>query len=266
MLPVFKEALVSPLPLFALTLLVLSRRPARRRVGIVAVVALYLVMTPWVGTSLLAWLEPPRQPLQASFNAGQQTTPPAADAVVVLGAGLSLQTPEWPAGESPKPWSLERLRYGVHLARLFQLPIVVAGGPFPQAEQTEAQAMADVLIREYGMPAQQVVQENQSRTTEQNAYFVALLAQQRQWDQVILVTQAYHMQRAVTAFERCGLVVVPAATGWRGHRAQQPFVLTDFLPSAAGLQATILAAHEGLGMLWYQIRRWAGVSTSCAAR
>ena len=66
----------------------------------------------------------------------------------------------------------------------------------------------------------------------------------------MLVTHATHMSRAVGAFERQGLKVVPApvVTG------DVPLSIGAFLPRAGALAGSASAAHEYVGRLWYQVR------------
>ena len=62
---------------------------------------------------------------------------------------------------------------------------------------------------------------------------------------IALVTHAWHMPRAVQAFERAGLQVVPAPTGFT--RPQQRALL-EWLPSGSGLQSSREILREWLGM------------------
>ena len=72
---------------------------------------------------------------------------------------------------------------------------------------------------------------------------------------ILLVTSAFHMQRARRLFERQGLVVEPfpvdfqARGAWAGPQWQDP---TQWFPSAGALSASSRALRELLGRLVYQ--------------
>ena len=60
------------------------------------------------------------------------------------------------------------------------------------------------------------------------------------------------MPRAKAAFERHGVSVIPAPTGFVS--AAESFVLSDWLPQAGALAGASYATHEWLGILWYWLR------------
>jgi uncharacterized SAM-binding protein YcdF (DUF218 family) len=70
--------------------------------------------------------------------------------------------------------------------------------------------------------------------------------------EILLVTHGFHMPRAVEAFEKAGMRVIPAPTGMTDPLPKAKF--RRFLPSASALQTTYLALHEMLGRLWYHYR------------
>ena len=68
---------------------------------------------------------------------------------------------------------------------------------------------------------------------------------------IVLVTHAWHMARAVQAFEQNGFEVVPAATG---YQTQSVPLLLEFVPHASAMEDSRRALHELLGRIWYLIR------------
>ena len=88
-----------------------------------------------------------------------------------------------------------------------------------------------------------------STNTMENAAYSAQVLQEAGIRKIYLVTHAWHMPRAVLAFEKAGLEVIPAPTAFVSRSDGQ---LQDFLPSASALQLTYYAIHEWLGILWYQ--------------
>lgn len=109
--------------------------------------------------------------------------------------------------------------------------------------------MRDVLEREFGVRVHWV--ENRAENTRDNAHLSAALLKMARIERIYLVSHAWHLPRAIPEFEREGLRVVAAGTGYgRGGGAR----LFDFVPSARGLQDSFLAMHEGIGLVWYRLR------------
>ncbi|MFZ5474341.1 MAG: YdcF family protein [Pseudomonadota bacterium] len=216
----------------------LARRRPRlgRGLMLAAFAGLWLLATPWVGDRLLATLQTPYQPIRGD----------EAEAIVILGGG-SKPAPEY-GGDRPSQAALERLRYGAHLARQTGRPVLVSGGA-PQGGRPEGQIMAEALAADFRVPATWV--EDRSRNTWENAEYSARLLEQAGIRRIYLVSQAWHLPRAVPVFERAGLTVVPAGTGYAGLG---PITPVDFLPSGRGLKDSDIALHEVIGLIWYRIR------------
>lgn len=172
--------------------------------------------------------------------------PVKADAIVVLSGGA--RDLSWlPAGPEPSESSLERLVGAVQLARKHRLPLVITGGsgePMPGAVR-EADAMADAAIR-LGFPAENIVIENRSRNTWENAEAVRKLLPERT---IILVTSAFHMRRSIGMFKKQGFSVLPAPAGYRSQTRHGSF--TDYLPQASALATSSTAIAEYLSLSWY---------------
>lgn len=123
-----------------------------------------------------------------------------ADYVVVLGSGLN--------GDQVPPLLAGRLERGlrVHQAlarRRGASPVViVSGGKGSDERISEAEAMARYLI-DRGLPEDQVIREDQSRTTEENLTFSqAIMARSRPGYRCIIVTSNYHVFRAAIIARR----------------------------------------------------------------
>ncbi|MER7014738.1 YdcF family protein [Saccharopolyspora sp. NPDC000359] len=115
------------------------------------------------------------------------------DFIVVLGSGL--------IGSRVPPLLASRLDRGravfeAQRAKGRQPLLVTSGGQGPGEDLPEARAMADYLI-EKGVPAEQVLVEDQSRTTEQNLRFSkAVMAQVKPDPRCVVVTNNFHVMRA----------------------------------------------------------------------
>jgi uncharacterized SAM-binding protein YcdF (DUF218 family) len=71
--------------------------------------------------------------------------------------------------------------------------------------------------------------------------------------QVLLVTNGWHMLRALDVFERAKIDVIPAPMGFQGNRGIDASYL-DWLPSPHALVHTRTALNEYLGRLWYRVK------------
>lgn len=171
-----------------------------------------------------------------------------AQAIVILGGGRNRGAPEW-GGETVRTTTLQRLRFGARLARATGLPVLVAGGKPGGGRRAEADLMRDLLRDELGVAPRWV--EAASETTEENARFSAAWLRSAGIERVLLVTEAWHMERARLAFERHGLKVTAAPTGYLG---QAPFRLLHLVPNAESLRIAHLALREWLGIAWYRLR------------
>lgn len=197
--------------------------------------SLYLLSAPWFVAGLLRTLDvyPHLDPESPDF--------PTADAIVVLDGGRLVATPER-GGNVVGPRTLERLQAGARLHRRLGVPILVTG---------YGALMADALEQAFGLEARWI--EDESRTTQENADFSARLLHADAVACVYLVTHGWHLPRAVAAFERAGVDVVPVPAG-RTDRLRTERGLMGLLPSPGRLFSSFLVLHEWLGILWYRLR------------
>jgi uncharacterized SAM-binding protein YcdF (DUF218 family) len=145
--------------------------------------------------------------------------------------------------------SLERVRTGAALFRRTRLPILVSGGPLREGEPPLALVMADSLVHDFEVPVRWV--ETSSRDTWENAHMSATILHEQGIKSVYLVTQAWHMRRAIIAFRDTGIVVTVAPP--RLDRPPTPLA-TDFLPEIAGWRSSFYALHEWIGCAYYALR------------
>ncbi|MEW5890127.1 MAG: YdcF family protein [Pseudomonadota bacterium] len=233
---------MGPILLAALGLALLRRQPRLGRLlAGSGLLSLYLLSIPAVTDPLLATLQiaPPVKYAQLRD----------AQAIVVLGGGRYREAPEYGI-DTVNRLTLERLRYGARLARTSGLPLLVSGGA-PFGGRPEAEAMAEALAQDFGVPVRWV--ENASRDTRENARFSAALLRREGIARVILVSHAWHMRRALAEFSAAGLQTVPAPTGF--VHTTPPGVF-DLLPGKPGMSHGYYAVHEWLGIL---AQRLAGI-------
>jgi len=161
---------------------------------------------------------------------------------VIPGGGVRRDAPEY-GGDTLASLTLERVRYGAHVARLTGLPVLVTGGSVLGGEP-EAKLMAASLEREFGVPVRWI--EARSRTTHENAVLSARMLKNEGINRVVLVVHGFDTRRAMAEFQAQGLAVVGAPTGARGGSES---TILDYLPSMAGLQGSYYATYEILANL-----------------
>jgi uncharacterized SAM-binding protein YcdF (DUF218 family) len=203
-------------------------------------VLLYLVSIGPVTDALLKPLEagfPPLRDARVKSEAG---------AVVVLGGGVrDLSWLELAA--APSETSLERLVTGVMLAQKNRVPLVLVGGSGDpsRANVGEAGAMARVAS-ELGVRGSNIIVEERARNTLESAGAVKRLFKVRR---ILLVTSAYHMQRASGLFKKQGFDVIPAACCYRAEQRARSFI--SFIPRAENLNYSSSALAEYISLAWY---------------
>jgi uncharacterized SAM-binding protein YcdF (DUF218 family) len=204
----------------------------------------YLLTTPLVSGLLLQQLQ--------TFPAltPEEIRQSPAQAIVVLSAERYRDAPEYGV-DTVGNHTLVRIRYAAFLHRETGLPIMVSGGHvFDHEGDSLARVMADSLLQDFGIDS--VWLEDESRNTAENASLSHALLLEKGVDTVFLVTHAIHMPRAVAAFERTGLKVIPAPT--RFHRFPEGSHALLLLPNAGAVVDSYMALHELVGRLWYALR------------
>lgn len=200
----------------------------------------YALSTCAFSSFLLLPLENKYLPL---FSAGQ------ASVIVVLGGGYNDLSPEYGTSGSLMPVAEKRAIYGLELSRKYDLPLIFSGGRAfdSRVDDSEASA-ARRLWLSLGFDKRRITLETESLDTKDNAAGVKTLVPGQN---VVLVTSAFHMPRAILSFEKAGIKAVPAPTDYRAKRSTLTWA--DFLPDAAHLEISRLALHEYIGILYYRL-------------
>jgi uncharacterized SAM-binding protein YcdF (DUF218 family) len=207
--------------------------------GIVATSLLYLAALPVVASWMIGAVEI-RTPVKPDFSAAQ--------AIVVLGGGVHPGDGDTVA-DTLGPWSLERVALAAQAYRELGLKVAVSGGRFAAAHVSEASLMKAVLEAQFGVPVTWI--DDRSRTTYENAVFTARLLKADNITTIVLVTQAWHMRRALWSFERTGLHAIPYPAPLTYDESQR---IDDYLPSIGALERTYHALHEAIGLAYYRLR------------
>jgi uncharacterized SAM-binding protein YcdF (DUF218 family) len=236
--------LVPPISLLLVALVgaLIYRRSSRsgRFLICAGLLGLLALAMPVAGASLMIALErdlpmtpPPGQPPQAIVILGGDAVRGGIQTVVVdLG-----------------PISLERVQTGAALSRRTGLPILVSGGPPRKGEPPVAALMADSLVNDFQVPVRWI--EADSLDTWENAHMSAVILHAQGIRSIYIVTQAWHMRRAIMAFAAAGITATAAPP--RLDRLLTPLA-ANFVPDVASWQESYYALHEWIGCAYYALR------------
>lgn len=191
-------------------------------------------------------------PLEAEFPPQPAEDAPQADAIVILGGGMTSNASTSPYAEmfgaADRVW---------HAARLYhagKAPVVVPTGSGEDRSSLP-------LLLDLGVPREAIAVEAASRNTEENARFVRELLVPRQDGEkprILLVTSAWHMRRAMLMFRRYApdFEIIPAATD---HETMvllgRPLVFRDFMPSFDAAARNGYLFKEFIGYWGYRLFR-----------
>jgi uncharacterized SAM-binding protein YcdF (DUF218 family) len=206
-----------------------------------AVLCVYLASLPLVGFALMRSAEG----LAGVVSGVSPPGPPGA--IVVLSAEYSHS--ERPGGhDQVGPVTLERLATAVRLAHRTGLPILVSGGWLPHADNSLAGMMAEALATDFNMPPRW--REDRSRTTYENALYSAEILRRAQIRSALVVTDPWHMARALWSFDAVGYPAVAAPVD---SAATLNLSVGSFFPQVPALMESYLALHELIGLAWYEL-------------
>jgi len=117
------------------------------------------------------------------------------------------------------------------------------------------------LMEMLGVPRDDILVQNDSLNTQQDAEYSCAIIKEKGYMKVILVTSAFHMPRSVALFEAQGCPVIPAPVdysvtedSWNAlfHPSTEEFFI-DLLPSYTHLSAVTKSMKEYLGMIFYHL-------------
>jgi uncharacterized SAM-binding protein YcdF (DUF218 family) len=245
----FIESIIFPPAIVVLLLLAgLIVLPVRRRAGyllsVFALLLLYLFSIPLVSSGLMSLNEPYPALTEEQLETQQ------AQAIVVLAAGRERDAKEY-GGDTVGTLTLQRIRYAAFLQRRTHLPIIVSGGKPEGDVRSMADLMRQSLEQDFDVSVE--AQEDQSKTTYENALFTSSLLKEQGYKRILLVTHAWHMPRSVEAFQHFGIEVIPAPTAFAGY-GNWRFELSDIMPGSQALHYSFWALHELFGRWWYRLR------------
>lgn len=127
-----------------------------------------------------------------------------ANAIAVLGAA------EY-AGK-PSPVFQARLDHAAELYKEDLAPfIITTGGTHPGEKFSEGEVGKMYLIKK-GVPADKIMSDEESLTTRENIERIVEISREKKLKKIILVSDPFHMYRALTLAENFGIEALPSPT------------------------------------------------------
>jgi uncharacterized SAM-binding protein YcdF (DUF218 family) len=144
------------------------------------------------------------------------------DAAIVLGAAV------W--DDEPSPVLKERLNHAIWLYEkgYTRMPIVT-GGLGDGDELSEAEVSRRYALRQ-GVQDEDILLESESSITEQNLVNAYAIAKQHRIQTFTIVSDPFHMKRAVTMARDLGMDVYSSPTGttvYKSLRTKLPFLMRE---------------------------------------
>lgn len=196
-----------------------------------------------VNSALIAWEKPP---------VALASIAPADAAVLLTGISIDKKSPHDRVYLSRGADRLTNTLW-LYRARKVRRIIISGGSGSTQPTNTTEAAELATLLRLAGVPARDILLEERSRNTRENAlYTKALLAQYPDIKSLVLVTSAFHERRALGCFAKVGLHPVPFPADFR---STDPELSPSYwlLPDTESMSRWSVLLHEMSGYLTYKV-------------
>lgn len=213
------------------------KRRQKRLAATISIVTLlfYMISTSYVAGTLIGRLE------------DVYDTPdklPHADVIVLLGGGATKDTPDVNGQGTLCSIPANRLLTAVRLQKKLDIPIIVSGGQIYEDSGREAD-IARRVLKELGVSEDMIILENKSLNTTQNAQYTANILKERNFKNPLIVTSAFHMERAVANFEKLDIKTIPYPCDYMVNR-DKVFHLSKLAPSSQALEFSAIYMQENL--------------------
>lgn len=190
-------------------------------------------------------------PLEARFPAPPGDMP-APDGIIVLGGSVD-ENLSGLKGRVTIAEAAERLTAPVMLKRLYpNARLVFTGGTanLRGSAYTEAGTVKK-FWQEIGLDKGDVLYEDKSRNTFENAVFTRDLVEPKPGERWLLVTSAMHMPRSVSIFRQANFPVIAYPVDYRTTGEMWPWGLPRH--AARAMVVAEFAAHEWAGLVAYRL-------------
>ena len=186
--------------------------------------------------------------LESEFEIPQDIN---GDVIILLGGGSIDSVPDFSGYGIPTDSMIGRIVTAVRLQKVLDIPIIVSGGKIPKNKSSEA-LIAKRFLVDLGVEEDQVLIEEKSRDTYENAKHTKEICLKNDFKKPILVTSASHLRRSLLSFRKVGMDIMPYPANFKSKR-HNTYQLRHYLPRSSSLSRTSSALHEYLGILFYKL-------------
>jgi uncharacterized SAM-binding protein YcdF (DUF218 family) len=215
------------------------------RWGLVCVLLLfYSLSAPITVLPLTRWLEGPRP--------GPEALRPHYDVAIVLTGMVDLCSSR--AGHIEFNEHVERILEGISLVKrgIADKLFIVGGSGDPFDRHASEARVLRTFALELGLHDEQVLTEEFSRNTYENAVKATAIMRAAPYRDLVLITTALHMRRAAAAFYKQGLFPDLYPVDFQSSRRSS--TVLSFIPSARTLDLMTAVIHELIGFATYRLQ------------
>lgn len=216
----------------------------RALANVAAALALFLTLFTTTGAVLLQILEDRIPRAELAEN--------GPGCIITLGGGFEAEV-IMSRGGFEMNQAGDRFVETLRLARQYpQARILISGGDGSLSGSYEGDAIVGTRFFDtFGVPADRVIRETESRDTFENAANTQALLAKNGLERCLLVTSAFHMPRSVGLFRKLGLDVLPWSTDYR--TTGRASLGLDFTQPSTNSQLMTTALREWTGLLFYYL-------------
>lgn len=139
--------------------------------------------------------------------------PSIFDVIIVMGAAV------WQGGQ-PSPTLRRRVSHAVNLMKKGKADFLLVTGGVGKYPPAEAIVMKNLSIAE-GIPPKKIIIEGEGTSTFQSVLKCVRILHKHSWSNVLVVSDSYHIFRAIFAFRCFDIQAVGSAVS--GSRQASPF-------------------------------------------
>lgn len=209
--------------------------------GVFTIAVITYLINTGIGTYIFV------KPLESAYEESELNTS-KFDAVVVLGGGITFG----PQKIYLNPHALQRVYTGTWLAKKLNIPIIVTGGSTPGRKEIPEAVIMKEVVENTGIESGRIIPEPNARNTYENALYTYEICKENGFKNILVVTSAVHMKRAMRCFEKFDIQVTPYPTDYKYDYSNPSWI--DFVPNPQALDANLSVFHELIGIIWYSLK------------
>ena len=201
---------------------------------------LFLFSNPLISNKLVKYIEAPYLPVKLSEV-------PESDYIVVLSGMVHFVKDDVYEWSDP-----DRFFAGIKLLNANKgKKIIYTGGllPWEKKKKTEGELLKNKSL-EFGIDENDILITKKVQNTYEEAYAITHLIDNK--SKIILVTSAFHMNRAEFLFKKHDFIIFPYPVDFKFKNDN--ITILDFIPSATSLSSSSFVIREVLGRMYYRVK------------